>query len=187
MPEFLRYLPEHSIEIGAKVPDFILVDQEDRSIRLKDLAGSPAVLYFYPMDGTEGCTKEACDFRDIYDDFKELDCVIYGISPDDKTSHASFSDEHGLPFQLCVDPDNAMIKDFGVWGEYQLADQEIEPVKIIGLQPDLENRINMVVRSTFLIDKNGLLVQKWMKVSFRGHASSVKDQLHKSFKFDIAF
>ena len=80
--ELLRYLTERDIQVGARIPDFILVDQNNNTVRLRDLAGSPAVLYFYPKDGSEGCTVEACEFRDVYDDFKELDCPVYGISPD---------------------------------------------------------------------------------------------------------
>ena len=77
--ELLRYFPENSIEIGAKVPDFILVDHENNTLRLSDLRGSPAVLYFYPKDGTSGCTAEACDFRDVYHDFLELDLSLIHI------------------------------------------------------------------------------------------------------------
>ena len=185
--ELLRYQPENNIEIGAKVPDFILVDHENKTLRLRDLLGSPAVLYFYPKDGTSGCIQEACDFRDVYHDFLELDCPVYGISPDNEVSHQDMTDKHDLPFDLCVDPDLNTIKEYGVWGEYQLNDKEAEYAKGFGFDIDEGLRAWSVVRCTFLIDKDGILVHKWMNVNFRGHASSVRNQLHKSFKFDIAF
>lgn len=185
--ELLRYFPENNIEIGGKVPDFILVDRENRTLRLSDLRGSPAVLYFYPKDGTSGCTAEACDFRDVYHDFLELDCPVYGISPDNMESHQEMAQEHDLPFDLCVDPDLGMIKNYGVWGEFQLNEKEAEYARGFGFNIDESFKVWSVVRCTFLIDKDGLLVHKWMNVNFRGHASSVRDQLHKSFKFDIAF
>ena len=95
--------------------------------------------------------------------------------------------EHDLPFDLCVDPDLNTIKGYGVWGEFQLNDSEAEYAKGFGFDISENLRAWSVVRCTFLIDKNGILVHKWMNVNFRGHASSVRDQLHKSFKFDIAF
>ena len=186
--ELLRYLTERDIQVGARIPDFILVDQNNNTVRLRDLAGSPAVLYFYPKDGSEGCTVEACEFRDVYDDFKELDCPVYGISPDGLETHNSFAAEHDLPFNLCVDPDKDMINNYGVMAEYLCTDPEAEYLRTTYSAPIKEdNKLSMIARSTFLIDKDGILVHKWMNVNFRGHASSVRDQLHKSFKFDIAF
>jgi len=185
--DLMKYNPIIDIEVGARVPDFILVDENDKTIRLSDLRGSPAVLYFYPKDSSAGCTQEACDFRDVYHDFRELDCAIYGISPDTKEEHAIFSQEHDLPFELCVDPDLNMVKAFGVWGEYQLDEKEAEVAKEFGFNVDDNLKTWGVVRSTFLIDKDGILMHKWVNVNFRGHASSVRDQLNTSFKFDIAF
>ena len=185
--DFLKYEPEAQIEIGARIPDFILIDQEDNTLRLRDLAGSPAVLYFYPQDKSSGCTEEACDFRDVYHDFLELDCPVYGISPNNKESHREFTQENNLPFDLCVDPDMSMIKNFGTWGQFQLNDPEADYAKSFGVSVDDQLKVFGVVRSTFLIDKDGILMHKWMNVNYRGHASSVRDQLHKSFKFDIAF
>ena len=188
MPELLRYLNERNIEIGSRIPDFLLVDQADKTLRLRDLSGSPAVLFFYPKDGSEGCTVEACEFRDVYDDFKQLDCPVYGISPDTLESHNSFAKEHELPFNLCVDPDKQMINEYGVMGEYLLTEAEADYLRTTyGAPINEENKLVTIVRSTFLMDKDGILVHKWMNVNFRGHASSVRDQLHKSFKFDIAF
>ena len=186
--ELLRYLKNKDIQIGSRIPEFLLVDQSDNALRLIDLAGSPAVLYFYPKDGSEGCTVEACEFRDVYDDFRELDCPIYGISPDNLETHNSFAEEHNLPFNLCVDPDKNMINEYGVEAEYLCTDQESEFLRSKYSAPIKDdNKLTTIARCTFLIDKDGILMHKWMNVNFRGHASSVRDQLHKSFKFDIAF
>ncbi len=187
MANLLKYLSEKNIEIGARVPDFLLVDGSGEKLRLSDLKGSPAVLYFYPADSSSGCTIEACEFRDVYQDFKQLDCPVYGISPDDQEAHDVFSKDHDLPFNLCVDPEKRMIDDYGVMGQFQLTDQESPFYKANGWPVDEEDCVPILVRSTFLIDKDGLLMHKWMNVSPLGHASSVRDQLKKSFKFDIAF
>ena len=85
--ELLKYLPEVNIEVGAKVPNFYLLDTNDKKLTDRELSGKPAVLYFYPIDSSSGCTLQACEFRDVYDELQELDCAVYGISPDDKDSH----------------------------------------------------------------------------------------------------
>ena len=112
---FLRLIDDKTTEIGARVPDFRLVDPSDNVLRLSDLRGAPAVLYFYPADGTEGCTQEACEFRDVYQDFKELDCAVYGVSPDSRESHESMINDNQLPFELCVDPDEMMMRSMESW------------------------------------------------------------------------
>ena len=180
-----------NIEVGAKVPNFRLLDMNDNSFTLKDILGKPAVLYFYPLDNSSLCTAEACEFRDVYDELQELDCAVYGISPDDHESHKQFSAKHELPFHLCCDPSEQMMKDYGIWAEFLLNQTEIERFrekfpKFYSQVYD-ENKIQTVVRSTFLIDKNGLLIRKWVDVKPFGHASSVKDQLNKSFNFEIGF
>ena len=149
---------------GSKVPDFNLIDQNGENVNLSTLAGKPAVLYFYPKDETPGCTVEACEFRDIYGEFNKLDCNIYGISPDDESSHQKFIDNHSLPFRLLCDPDKKMIQDFGVWGEKNMYGK-----KSMG-----------IIRSTFLIDKDGILLKKWTNVKAKGHAEKVKEVLENS-------
>ena len=106
-----------TVKDGFKVPDFNLVDQKWNKLTLDSLSGKPAVLYFYPKDETPGCTVEACEFRDIYEEFNKLDCEVYGISPDDINSHNKFINKHSLPFTLLCDPEKKMIKDYGVWGQ----------------------------------------------------------------------
>lgn len=191
MAEITKYLSQTDIEVGAKVPNFRLLDMNDNSFTLKDILGKPAVLYFYPLDNSSLCTEEACEFRDVYDELQELDCAVYGISPDDHESHMQFSEKHELPFQLCCDPSEQMMKDYGIWAEFLLNQKEIERFREnfpkFYAQVYDENKIQTVVRSTFLIDKNGLLIRKWVDVRPFGHASSVKDQLNKSFNFEIGF
>ena len=191
MAEITKYLSQADIEVGAKVPNFRLLDMNDNSFTLKDILGKPAVLYFYPLDNSSLCTEEACEFRDVYDELQELDCAVYGISPDDHESHMQFSEKHELPFQLCCDPSEQMMKDYGIWAEFLLNQKEIERFREnfpkFYAQVYDDNKIQTVVRSTFLIDKNGLLIRKWVDVRPFVHASSVKDQLNKSFNFEIGF
>lgn len=149
---------------GTKVPDFNLIDQNGATITLSSLSGKPAVLYFYPKDETPGCTVEACEFRDIYSEFNKLDCNIYGISPDDANSHQKFIDNHSLPFTLLCDPDKKMIQEYGAWGEKNMYGK-----KSMG-----------IIRSTFLIDKDGTLLKKWTNVKAKGHAEKVKEVLLNS-------
>jgi len=177
-----------TLEAGSPAPDFTLPTHDGGTFTLSEQVGKSIVLYFYPKDGSEGCTVEACEFRDVYDDFRELDCPIYGISPDNLETHNSFAEEHNLPFNLCVDPDKNMINEYGVEAEYLCSDQESEYLRSKYSAPIKDdNKLTTIARCTFLIDKDGILMHKWMNVNFRGHASSVRDQLHKSFKFDIAF
>ena len=153
-----------SLSEGTKVPDFNLIDQNGATITLSSLSGKPAVLYFYPKDETPGCTVEACEFRDIYSEFNKLDCNIYGISPDDANSHQKFIDNHSLPFTLLCDPDKKMIQEYGAWGEKNMYGK-----KSMG-----------IIRSTFLIDKDGILLKKWTNVKAKGHAEKVKEVLENS-------
>tara|TARA_B100001250_G_scaffold64805_1_gene51166 strand:+ start:7748 stop:8212 length:465 start_codon:yes stop_codon:yes gene_type:complete len=153
-----------SLSEGKKVPDFNLIDQNGENITLNSLSGKPAVLYFYPKDETPGCTVEACEFRDIYAEFNKLDCNIYGISPDDENSHQKFIDNHSLPFTLLCDSDKKMIQDYGAWGEKNMYGK-----KSMG-----------IIRSTFLIDKDGILLKQWRNVKAKGHAEKVKEVLLNS-------
>ena len=152
-----------TVKDGFKVPDFNLVDQKGNILTLDSLSGKPAVLYFYPKDETPGCTVEACEFRDIYEEFNKLDCEVFGISPDDINSHNKFINKHSLPFTLLCDSEKKMIKDYGVWGEKNMYGK-----KSMG-----------IIRSTFLIDKDGKLIKKWSNVRAKGHAEKVVNELQK--------
>src|SRR5699024_12208104 len=104
-----------SIEVGSQAPDFTLKNQDDKEVSLSDFRGKHIVLYFYPKDMTPGCTTQACDFRDQYEKFSELDTVIIAISPDPIERHQKFIDKHGLPFQLLADEDHEVAELYGVW------------------------------------------------------------------------
>lgn len=145
------------VSIGDKAPDFSASDETGRNWSLKSLKGKTVVLYFYPKDNTSGCTVEACDFRDRYDAFVKQGARIIGVSPDAAKSHASFKAKHGLPFPLLVDEDKTICKAYGVWQEKTLYGR-----KFMG-----------VVRSTFVIGKDGRVARALRKVSVAGHAESV--------------
>ena len=105
------------IQIGDKCPDFQLLDATGKMIRISEFIGKKKlVIYFYPKDDTPGCTKEACSFRDSYEDFKDYDCEVIGISSDDEQKHAAFASRHQLPFILLADKDKVARKLFGVPG-----------------------------------------------------------------------
>lgn len=111
------------------------------------------ILYFYPKDMTPGCTTQACDFRDMHDQFSDLDAVILGVSPDPLERHEKFVDKHGLPFLLLVDENHEVAEKYGVWQLKKLFGKEYMGI----------------VRSTFIIDKAGKVVQEWRNVKVKGH------------------
>lgn len=127
------------MEIGMKAPNFTLWDQNGNSVSLSDFLGKKVVLYFYPKDNTPGCTRQACAFAASYNDFKNKNIQVIGISKDSITSHKKFAEKYDLPFILLSDPDLCTIKAFGVWQEKKLY-----------------GKVSMgVVRTTFIIDENG--------------------------------
>ncbi len=106
------------IEVGHLVPDLTLLDDAGTEVRLRDLAGQRAVLYFYPKDDTPGCTTQACSLRDSWSEFDAIDdLVVYGVSPDDAASHQKFRTKHDLPFHLLVDEDHRLADALGFWVE----------------------------------------------------------------------
>ena len=152
-----------TVKDGFKVPAFNLVDQKGNILTLDSLSGKPAVLYFYPKDETPGCTVEACEFRDIYEEFNKLDCEVYGISRDDINSHNKFINKHSLPFTLLCDHEKKMIKDHGFLSEKNMYGK----------------KSMRIIRSTFLIDKDGKLIKKWSNVRAKRHAEKVVNELQK--------
>ena len=113
------------VEEGKPAPDFELTSDTGEQVKLSDFRGQPVVLYFYPKDDTPGCTKQACDIRDEYAEFKERGAVVLGVSPDDEASHVKFRDKYRLPFTLLADPEHEASEAYGVWGETQLRGQEV--------------------------------------------------------------
>jgi thioredoxin-dependent peroxiredoxin len=105
---------EPGLKVGAPAPDFTLADANGKDVRLADFRGRPVVLYFYPKDDTPGCTKEACSFRDQYQDFQDAGAVVLGVSSDSSESHRAFAERHRLPFTLLADRGGQVRKLYGV-------------------------------------------------------------------------
>ena len=135
------------LQAGTKAPDFLFKDKDDNDIRLSDYLGKKVVVYFYPRDNTPGCTRQACAFAAAYDGLKEKDIVVIGISKDSVASHEKFAAKHNLPFILVSDPELEAIKGFDVWQEKKLY-----------------GKVSMgVVRSTFILDENGVIEKVYEK------------------------
>jgi peroxiredoxin Q/BCP len=149
------------IDEGSKAPAFSLADQDGKTHRLKDYAGRPLVLYFYPKDDTPGCTTEACAFRDARPDFGKANAVVLGVSVLDSRSKAKFATKHGLNFPLLADENHAVADAYGAWQEKSLYGR-----KYMG-----------VARITYLIGPDGKVVKRWDKVSPSRHAADVLDAL----------
>ncbi|TWU39918.1 putative peroxiredoxin bcp [Novipirellula aureliae] len=149
------------LEPGRKAPAFTLQDDSGNKVKLSELKGKPVVIYFYPRDNTPGCTKEACAFRDRYDELKELGAQLFGVSTDSAESHTKFRDKHSLPFPLLVDADHAMSEKYGAWREKNMYGK-----KSMGIQ-----------RSTYLIDSSGKVAHVWKRVKVDGHDQQVIDSV----------
>src|SRR5215470_7543627 len=145
------------VEPGRKAPAFALVDQDGRTHRLKDYAGRPLVLYFYPKDDTPGCTREACAFRDALPDFKKGHAAILGVSILDAASKARFARKHKLNFPLLADPDHEVAEKYGVWKKKSMYGKSF-----MGL-----------ARTTFLIGPDGVVKRRWDNVKVDGHADNI--------------
>jgi peroxiredoxin Q/BCP len=148
-------------QLGKALPHLTGTTGDDTELELASLKGRWVVVYFYPKDATSGCTTEAQDFRDLYDDFKRRNAEIVGVSRDSVNSHANFADKQALPFPLIADTDEAWCKAFDVIHEKVLYGK-----KHMG-----------IVRSTFLIDPKGHLAQEWRGVKVPGHAQAVLDAI----------
>ncbi len=141
---------------GNKAPDFTAIDQNENKVKLSSFKGKKnVVLYFYPKDMTPGCTTEACDFKDNFKSFK--DTVVLGVSLDSPERHQKFIAKHDLPFDLISDADQKVVNKYGVWQEKNLYGK-----KYMG-----------IVRSTFIIDKQGVLRKIYPKVRVKGHVEEV--------------
>ncbi len=137
------------LEPGTPAPPFTLTDPSGGRVSLTDLAGKHVILYFYPKDDTPGCTKEACGFRDAWDELKSLGAVVIGVSPDAGASHLKFAEKYRLPFQLLSDPDHAMMQAYGAYGEKTMYGR-----KTTG-----------VIRSTVWIGPDGRVRRHWARIS----------------------
>ena len=149
------------LEIGTRAPEFTLPDQNGATHSLSDYRGQRVVLYFYPKDNTAGCTKQACNFGELYPQFREKGAVILGVSKDSVASHKRFEEKYGLPFTLLSDEDKAVIQAYDVWKEK----------KNYG-------KVSMgVVRTTYLIDENGVIVRAMDKVKAADNPAQMLEAL----------
>ncbi|MCI9317589.1 MAG: thioredoxin-dependent thiol peroxidase [Oscillospiraceae bacterium] len=145
------------LEAGTKAPEFTLLDKDGNTVSLSDFAGKKVVLYFYPKDNTPGCTRQTCAFAEAYEDFNKINTAVIGISRDSVASHQKFAEKHGLPFILLSDPELAAIQAYGVWQEKKLY-----------------GKVSMgVVRSTFIIDENGMIEKVMPKVKPDTNAADI--------------
>ncbi len=145
------------IKAGNQAPDFTLPDDEGHMHKLSDYRGKPVVLYFYPKDNTSGCTKEACGFRDDYSAYREAGVTILGVSPDSSKSHANFKAKYELPFTLLADTERKVLKAYGAWGLKKMYGREYEGV----------------LRTTFLIGKDGTILKVFAKVKPATHSTEI--------------
>ena len=145
------------LEVGTKAPEFTLPDKDGNPVSLTDFAGKKVVLYFYPKDNTPGCTRQACAFAGAYEEFKKINVVVIGVSKDSAASHQKFAEKHGLPFILLSDPELTAIQAYGVWQEKKLY-----------------GKVSMgVVRSTFVIDEDGVIEKVMPKVKPDTNATEI--------------
>jgi thioredoxin-dependent peroxiredoxin len=149
------------VKEGQKAPDFTLPSAAGGEVSLKSLKGKRVVLYFYPKDDTPGCTKEACAFRDAQAKIKKTGAVVLGVSPDSLASHEKFVAKYKLNFPLLADADKAVAKKFGAFGEKVMYGR-----KVVGM-----------IRSTFVIDEEGVVRKVFPRVRVDGHDEKVLEAL----------
>jgi len=145
------------LEIGDKAPEFCLPNQDEVEICLRDLVGKWVVLYFYPKDNTPGCTTEACDFTEALPYFEDLSTVVLGVSPDSPKKHRNFIEKKDLKITLLSDEEKEVCEKYGVWQ----------------LKKNYGREYMGVVRSTFLINPEGVISAIWSKVRVKGHVEAV--------------
>ena len=146
-----------TVDAGDRAPNFSLTDQTGQTVRLKDFKGTPVVLYFYPKDDTPGCTKEACNFRDVETAIKRTGAVVLGVSMDAAASHQKFIAKYKLPFSLLCDEEAKVSKAFGVYKLKSMYGRTYWGIE----------------RSTFVIDGSGVIKAAFRKVKVDGHAGEV--------------
>ena len=152
------------LQAGTKAPDFTLLDKDGQTVRLSDFAGKKVVLYFYPRDNTPGCTRQACAFARNYEGFKRKDVAVIGISKDSVASHLKFAQKYELPFVLLSDPELQAIQAYDVWQEKKQY-----------------GKVSMgVVRTTYLIDADGVIEKVMPKVKPDPNAAEILAYLETS-------
>ena len=146
---------------GMKAPDFSGKDQSGKLISLQDLQGRKVILYFYPKDNTPGCTTESCNLRDNYRELIKKGFEVIGVSADSEKSHQNFIDKYNLPFNLISDSDNEILKAYGAWGLKKLYGKVYEGI----------------LRKTFVIDEQGVILRIINKVDTKNHTNQILDAL----------
>lgn len=149
------------LEINTLAPDFTLPDENGNDVTLSSLRGKKVVLYFYPKDNTSGCTKEACSLRDNKVNFDGLNATILGVSKDSAKSHRSFIEKQNLNFTLLTDENAKVLEMYQAWGEKSMYGK-----KYMG-----------IIRCTYIIDENGVIIKTYPKVSVATHGDDVKAYL----------
>lgn len=149
------------LEKGTKAPDFVLSDKDGNEVSLSSFLGRKVVLYFYPRDNTPGCSRQACAFAESFEEFKNLDVAVIGISKDSVSSHVKFAEKYNLPFVLLSDPEHNVIEAFGAW-------QEKKNYGKVSFG---------TVRSTFVIDENGIIEKVMPKVKPDTNAAEILEYL----------
>ena len=145
------------LQEGQKAPDFEGIDQDNNKIRLSNYTGSKVVLYFYPKDNTPGCTAEACNLRDNYQDLMKKGFRVIGVSPDSEKSHKGFAGKYSLPFPLIADPEKKILDLYGVYGEKMMYGKTVKGV----------------LRTTFIIDEKGIIEKIIAKVDTKQHTEQI--------------
>ncbi len=148
---------------GDKAPEFSAVDQDGNNLSLSSLKGNKVILYFYPKDNTPGCTKEACNFRDHFEELTNHGFEVIGVSPDSDESHIKFKDKYKLPFRLIPDPEKEILKLYGAWGEKKMYGKLSKGV----------------LRTTYVIDEEGIIVKVINKVDTKNHTEQIFKELSK--------
>ncbi|MBN2486262.1 MAG: thioredoxin-dependent thiol peroxidase [Bacteroidales bacterium] len=146
---------------GVKAPGFTAKNQDGTEISLDSFRGKRLILYFYPKDDTPGCTAEACNLRDNYDELIRRGFEVVGVSPDAEQSHTKFKNKYQLPFHLIADTDKSILKAYGAWGMKKNYGKEYEGV----------------LRSTFVIDEEGTIIKVITKVDTGSHAGQILGEL----------
>ena len=154
------------MQVGEKFPDFILTDENDQVFDSKLLSGVRYIIYFYPKDNTSGCTTEAKDFSEIADKLMIRNVPIFGVSRDSAQSHRNFIEKQGLKIKLLTDKDHALMEKVGAWGMKKMYGKDVEGV----------------IRSTFIVGKDGTVEAAWHAVKVKGHVETVYETVKSLLK-----
>ena len=156
-------MSQSSVEVGNAAPSFTLPDHNGKPVALSDFKGRWVVFYFYPKDDTPGCTAEACEFTEGIEAFSGMNAVVLGCSPDSPEEHQKFIAKYDLKVRLLSDPDHHVMESYGAWGE-----------------KNMYGKITVgVIRSTVIIDPDGVVAHRWKRVGAKGHAAKVRERLEK--------